>query len=74
MSTDNSITPRLIEYMSGALDSELPPNVLVKTKHHILDTLSAMISGSVMHPGLLGKQFILQQGGTPEAQIIGSPH
>ena len=51
MSTDNSITPRLIEYMSGALDSELPANVLVKTKHHILDTLSAMISGSVMHPG-----------------------
>ena len=73
MSSDNSVTPRLIEYMSKALESDLPQNVLEKTKHHILDTIAAMVSGSVMHPGLLARQYVEQQGGTPEALVIGSP-
>lgn len=73
MSSDNSVTPRLIEYMSKALASDLPQNVLEKTKHHILDTIAAMVSGSVMHPGLLARQYVEQQGGTPEALVIGSP-
>ncbi len=46
MSSDSSITPELIHYRSGALDAELPPNVLEKAKHHILDTLAAPVAVS----------------------------
>ena len=72
MSSANSITPGLIHYLSGALDAELPPNVLEKAKHHILDTLAAMVSGSVLKPGVLARQYVEQQGGPEEAQVVGS--
>ena len=35
------------EYIAGALKRPLPEAVLEKTKHHVLDTLAAMVSGSV---------------------------
>lgn len=72
MSSQNSITPELIHYLAGALDAELPPNVLEKAKHHILDTLAAMVSGSVLKPGVLARQYVEQQGGPEEAQVVGS--
>ena len=72
MASDSSITPELIHYLSGALDAELPPNVLEKAKHHILDTLAAMVSGSVLKPGALARQYTEQQGGPEEAQVVGS--
>ena len=72
MSSQNIITPELIHYLAGALDAELPPNVLEKAKHHILDTLAAMVSGSVLKPGVLARQYVEQQGGPEEAQVVGS--
>lgn len=72
MSSSSSITPRLIDYMAGARSGELPPNVLEKAKHHILDTLAAMVSGSVLKPGVLARQYVEQQGGPAEAQVVGS--
>ena len=72
MSSDHSITPELIHYLAGALDAELPPNVLEKAKHHILDTLAAMVSGSVLKPGVLARQYVAQQGSPEEAQVVGS--
>lgn len=72
MSSRNSVTPRLIKYMAGARIGELPPRVLEKAKHHILDTLAAMVSGSILKPGVLARQYIGQQGGPAEAQVVGS--
>ena len=72
MPNDNGVTPRLVRYMSTALDAELPAEVLTKAKHHILDTLAAMVSGSVLKPGVLARQYVEQQGGPPEAQVVGS--
>src|SRR5215471_365327 len=40
------VTVALATYISGALDRELPPPVLAKTKMHTLDTIAAMVSGS----------------------------
>ena len=37
---------KLSAYMSEARNSALPDKVLQETKHHILDTFAAMISGS----------------------------
>ena len=72
MSSSSSVTPRLIDYMAGARSGELPPRVLEKAKHHILDTLAAMVSGSILKPGVLARQYIQQQGGLAEAQVVGS--
>lgn len=67
-----SILNRLSAYIAAAGDRQLPEAVAEKAKQHILDTLAAMVSGSRLKPGELAIKFIRQQGGTPEAQIIGA--
>ena len=45
--TEIAVTPMtrtLSEYISAAATRELPPAVVEKTGHHILDTLAAIIS------------------------------
>jgi len=44
-------------YMSGAAARPLPQDVREKTAQHILDTLAAMISGSVLPPGRFSLRF-----------------
>src|SRR5260370_9929632 len=46
-----SVMNPLSTYMSEAANRVLPEGVVEKTKHHILDTLAAMISGSHLLPG-----------------------
>jgi hypothetical protein len=48
---------KLSTYMSEARDSALPDKVLQETKHHILDTFAAMISGSELPPGRMAIKF-----------------
>ena len=48
-----SVSPvmaKLSAYMSEAGGRDLPPEVVEKAKHHILDTFAAMISGSDLPP------------------------
>ena len=63
--------PELSEYVAGTLDRDLPPEVVAKTKLHVLDTLAAMLSGSRLKPGELGAAYVARIGGTPEATVIG---
>ena len=63
---------RLSRYIAEAPRKALPPAVLEKTKHHILDTIAAMISGSRLLPGRKGISFVKTLGGTKEACVIGS--
>jgi 2-methylcitrate dehydratase PrpD len=73
MSSGNSVMERLIGYVSKARTTGLPPEVLSKTKHHILDTLAAMISGATLKPGEMALRYArLQAGGPQEAQIVAS--
>jgi 2-methylcitrate dehydratase PrpD len=51
------ITATLATYMSDAGTRKLPDAVVEKTKHVILDTLAAMISGSELPPGRFAIQF-----------------
>jgi 2-methylcitrate dehydratase PrpD len=46
--------------------------VAEKTKHHLLDTLAAMISGSRLRPGREAIAFARSQGGVKEACVVGS--
>lgn len=58
--------------MSEAAERALPADALEKTKHHTLDTLAAMVSGSQLAPGKLAIAFARANGGTSVATVAGS--
>ena len=62
----------LSAYMSEARNRELPDNVLQQTKHHTLDTIAAMVSGSELKPGRLAIQFARAYGGEKIATVVAS--
>ena len=61
---------RLAQYI--ARPARLPGEVVEKTKHHILDTLAAMISGSKLLPGRKAISYAKTRGGTKEATVVGA--
>jgi 2-methylcitrate dehydratase PrpD len=63
---------QLSAYIAQALRKPLPAPVAEKTKHHILDTFAAMVSGSRLLPGRKAISFIKTLGGTREACVVGS--
>lgn len=70
-----SVSPLMRElsgYIAGAVDQPLPPDVVEAAKHHILDTLAAMVSGSRLVPGTRALSYVRAQGGTPQATVAGS--
>jgi 2-methylcitrate dehydratase PrpD len=66
------VTGRLAAYMAAASRQRLPADVVEKTKHHILDSIAAMVSGTTLPPGQLAVSFAKQQGGAREAVIAGT--
>src|SRR5437667_7816777 len=62
----------LSAYIAGALRRPLPPAVQEKTKHHLLDTFAAMLSGSRLPPGKKAISFAKTSGGAKEACVVGS--
>src|SRR5258705_2533299 len=63
---------QLSEYIAGALAQPLPGAVVEKARHHILDTLAAMVSGTGLKPGRLAISYAETQGGAPEASVVGT--
>jgi 2-methylcitrate dehydratase PrpD len=59
-------------HAAQALSRALPEAVAEKARHHVLDTLAAMISGSRLHPGKMAIGYIGTLGGTKEASVIGA--
>jgi 2-methylcitrate dehydratase PrpD len=59
-------------YVSKSGAAGLPPEVVEKAKHHILDTLTAMVTGAEFKVGGLAIDFARGQGGVEEAQVVGS--
>jgi 2-methylcitrate dehydratase PrpD len=68
----SQVMTTLSTYMSGAADRALPANVIEATKHHILDTLAAMISGADLPPGRIALQFARAHTGERTATVAGS--
>ncbi len=66
------IMRRLSAYIARAPRRPLPEAVTERAKHHLLDTLAAMVSGSRLLPGRRAIAFAAAQGGVPEACVIGS--
>jgi 2-methylcitrate dehydratase PrpD len=63
---------QLSTYIASALRRPLPAAVVEKTKHHILDTIAAMVSGSRLAPGIKAIAYVKTLGGVKEACVIGS--
>jgi 2-methylcitrate dehydratase PrpD len=69
------ISPALLKlssYMTEARNSALPDKVLQETKHHILDTFAAMISGSELPPGKMALKFAHSYGGPGICTVVAS--
>src|SRR6266568_4697130 len=71
-SAPSPVMQRLSAYIAGALRQPLPPPVAEKTKHHLLDTIAAMLSGSRLAPGKKAISFARVLGGAKEAGVAGS--
>jgi 2-methylcitrate dehydratase PrpD len=66
------LTTTLAGYIAAARRTALPPAVAEKTRHHLLDTLAAMISGARLAPGQIAASYVNSLGGTREAGIPGT--
>jgi 2-methylcitrate dehydratase PrpD len=62
----------LSSYMTRAAGRPLPADVVEHAKHHIVDTVAAMISGSELPPGQAALRYARGQGGTGTATVAGS--
>ena len=62
----------LATYIAQAGRKPLPKPVLERTKHHTLDTIAAMVSGSRLPPGRAAISYIKTLGGTKQSTVIGS--
>ncbi|MBV8513522.1 MAG: MmgE/PrpD family protein, partial [Xanthobacteraceae bacterium] len=52
------ITSTLASYIAAANGTALPPAVVEKTKHHILDTLAACVSGAQLAAGVRAIAYV----------------
>jgi len=66
------LTGRLARYMVESREKTLPSSVALEAKHHILDTLGAIVSGTHLKAGEMAIAYVRAQGGTPEASVIGA--
>ena len=66
------VMKQLSTYIARTLRRPLPAAVTEKTKHHILDTLAAMVSGSRLLPGVKAIAYVKELGGRKEAIVAGS--
>jgi len=62
----------LSTYMARAIDRPLPARVAEKTRHHLADTLAAIVSGSRLPPGERGIAWAASQGGVAQACVMGT--
>jgi 2-methylcitrate dehydratase PrpD len=65
-------TLALSAYIAQAAARLLPAEVAERGRHHILDTLAAMVSGSRLAPGRIAIAYVRRLGGTPQASVAGS--
>jgi 2-methylcitrate dehydratase PrpD len=63
---------RLSAYMADARKRALPEDVVEKVKHHVLDTIASMVSGSELPPGRAAIQFARAYAGEKIATVVGS--
>lgn len=66
------VMSQLSTYMSEAWNRAMPDKAMDDAKHHILDTIAAMVSGSELPPGHQAMQFARSYGGEKIATVVAS--
>lgn len=66
------VTKALCEYVANTLDRDMPPEVVAKTRLHVLDTIAAMVSGSRLKAGEMAARYVDGLGGKPQATVVGT--
>src|SRR5471032_2382877 len=76
LSADPSAGPtrQLAAFVSRLRFDALPPEVVEKAKACILDSLGCCLYGSTLPWTRIVTDMALEQGGTPQAHIIGTRH
>lgn len=67
-----TITTRLAAYIAGSGTQPLPAQVRARAKHHLIDTVAAMVSGSMLEarPGAIA--FVRELSGKEQATVVGT--
>jgi 2-methylcitrate dehydratase PrpD len=65
-------TRELSAYIAEALALPLSAAVEEKARHHVLDTVASMVSGSRLAPGRIAIAYVRRLGGTHQASVAGS--
>jgi 2-methylcitrate dehydratase PrpD len=68
--TVSPVMQGLSKYIAAALRKPLPPAVTEKTKHHVLDTVAAMVSGARLLPGRKAIAFARARAAVKEACVV----
>ncbi|MES2980044.1 MAG: MmgE/PrpD family protein [Pseudomonadota bacterium] len=68
-----SITTQLTTFLAEARTAPLSDAIIEKAKHHIVDTVAAMISGTALHVGERAMLALDAFSGRPEATVFGQP-
>jgi 2-methylcitrate dehydratase PrpD len=66
------LTRRIADYAIAAAGAPLPEPVVEKAKHHVLDTIAAMVCGAALAPGRLARDYVRSLGGQEEASVVGA--
>jgi len=67
-----AVMDALSRYMAAARERPLPAEVIAHTKHHVLDTFAAMVSGTKLLPGQAALRFAATQTHGGAATVIGA--
>jgi 2-methylcitrate dehydratase PrpD len=70
--TAGPVMSQLSTYMSEAANQPLADEIAEKAKHHILDTIAAMISGSTLLPGKRALEFAQAHDGEDTCTVVAS--
>lgn len=62
----------LANYIASASKKTLPDAVTERTRHHLLDTIAAMVSGAQLLPGRKAVSYVKTLGGIKEACVVGT--
>jgi 2-methylcitrate dehydratase PrpD len=68
----SEITRDLSHYIATAQDRQLPGDVVLYAKRHILDSFAAMLSGSGLPVGQFLTRLVHAEGGNSDSLLVGS--
>jgi 2-methylcitrate dehydratase PrpD len=70
--SEDAVTARVAAHIAAAAETPLPPEVQLRARLHLLDSLAAVVSGSRLKAGRLAAAFVAGEGGRAEASLPGT--